>query len=166
LRMELPAEYDTLTWFGRGPHENYMDRKRSADVGLYTSTVAEQFVPYVDTQETGAKEDVRWAALTYGDGSGLLVVAASTMSFRALHDTSQQLARARHPVELPKSDRVYLCVDHAQNGLGGARCGPPPMAKYTLQPRPTNFTFSLRPYSQEMGEFKNVARYLLPVAAR
>ena len=121
-------------------------------------------MPYVDTQETGAKQDVRWAALTDEGGSGLLVVAAPTMSVTTLHYTSQELAKVQHPIELPQSDRVYLCVDYAQNGLGGASCGPPPMAKYNLRPRPTNFTFSLRPYSQEMGELKNIARQVLPVA--
>ena len=166
LRLELPAEYQNLTWLGRGPHENYPDRKRGADVGRYTSTVAGQFVPYVDPQETGGKEDVRWAALTDETGSGLLLVASPTMSVTALPYTSQQLAAARHPVDLPQSDRVYVCVDAAQNGLGGASCGPQPLAKYLLRPRPTNFTFSLRPYTHEMGELSDVARRVLPVAPR
>ena len=166
LRMELPPEYDAFTWLGRGPHENYPDRKRSADVGLYTTTVAEQFVPYIDPQETGAKQDVRWAALTDKSGGGLLVVAAPTMSVTALHYTSQELAQARHPVELPDSDRVYLCVDCGQNGLGGASCGPAPMDKYILRPRPMTFSFSLRPYSKEMGDLVDVARHVLPVVAR
>ncbi len=166
LRVELPAEYDTFTWLGRGPHENYPDRARSADLGLYSSTVAEQFVPYVDTQETGAKQDVRWAALTNAGGAGLMVVGAPTMSVTALPYTSQELAEARHPVELPASDRVFLYVDHAQHGLGGASCGPPPMAKYVLRPRPVNFAFSLRPYSREMGTLAVAARSILPVAPR
>ncbi len=164
VRMTLPAALTNYTWFGRGPHENYADRKRSADVGLYRSTVAEQFVPYVDTQETGAKQDVRWAALTSDGGSGLLVVAASTMSVTALHYTSEELARARHPVELPQRDDVVLCLDYAQNGLGGASCGPPPMAKYVLRPQPVTFTFSLRPYAPAMGTLPEAARKIMPVA--
>ncbi len=164
VRMTLPAALTNYMWFGRGPHENYADRKRSADVGLYRSTVAEQFVPYVDTQETGNKEDVRFAALTDDDGGGLLVVAGSTLCVTALHYTSEELARARHPVELPQRDDVVLCLDHAQNGLGGASCGPAPMAKYLLRPQPVTFTFSLRPYAQAMGTLPEAARKIVPVA--
>jgi beta-galactosidase len=143
-----------------------VDRKTSADVGLYRSSVAEQFVPYVDPQETGNKEDVRWAALTRADGSGLLMAAASTMCMAVLHYTAQDLAAARHPVELPTRDEVVVCLDYAQNGLGGASCGPPPMAKYTLRPQPVVFTFSLRPYSPAMGALPEVAREQVPVAPR
>ncbi|MFQ5807523.1 MAG: discoidin domain-containing protein, partial [Phycisphaerae bacterium] len=166
LRMALPAEHDTFTWFGRGPHENYADRKTGADVGLYHSSVAEQFVPYVDTQETGNKEDVRWAALTDDGGAGLLVVAGSQICVTALHYTAQELAAARHPVELPERDEVILCLDYAQNGLGGASCGPPPMDKYLLRPQPIVFTFSLRPYVPATGPLPEVARRQVPIAPR
>lgn len=163
VRMRLPAALRNYTWFGRGPHENYADRKRSADVGLYRSTVAEQFVPYVDTQETGNREDVRFAALTDDDDAGLLVVAGSTMCVTTLHYTSEELARARHPVELPQRDDVVLCLDYAQNGLGGASCGPAPMAKYLLRPQPISFTFSLRPHTPAMGSLSEAARKSVPV---
>jgi len=164
VRMTLPARLKNYTWLGRGPHENYVDRKRSADVGLYRSTVAEQFVPYVDTQETGNKEDVRFAALTDEDDGGLLVVAGSTLCVTALHYTSQELVRAQHPVELPQCDDVVLCLDYAQNGLGGASCGPPPMAEYVLRPQPVTFSFSLRPYAPTMGTLCQAARKTVPVA--
>ncbi len=165
LRLELPPALDNFTWFGRGPHENYVDRKTSADVGVYRSTVAEQFVPYPDTQETGNKEDVRWAALTSADGAGLLVVAGSTMSVTALHHTAQDLTAARHPVDLPPRDEVYLCLDVAQNGLGGASCGPAPLSSYILRPRAVSFSFSLRPYRPALGSLADVARPRVPIAA-
>ena len=63
MRMILPAEYDVMTWLGRGPQENYADRKTGYPIGLYTATVWEQFHPYVRAQETGNKTDVRWVAL-------------------------------------------------------------------------------------------------------
>ena len=166
LQIILPTKYDTFTWLGRGPHENYVDRKVSADVGLYRSTVAEQFVPYVHTQETGNKEDVRWAALTDEEGAGLLVVGGTRMSVAALHYTATELAAADHPVELPAADKVVLCVDYAQHALGGASCGPAPMAKYALHTRPVDFSFSLRPYSPEMGELGDLARLQVPIAPR
>jgi beta-galactosidase len=166
LSMELESPYQTFTWLGRGLHENYPDRKRSADIGLHSSTVADQFVPYVDTQECGAKQDVRWAALTDESGSGLLVVAPTPTSVSALPYTPQELAEARHPVELRKSERIHLCLDYAQNGLGGASCGPAPMPKYILRPHPVTLTFSLRPYSRGMGDLAQVARRTLPVTPR
>jgi beta-galactosidase len=162
LRMIVAPAFDTLTWLGRGPHENYIDRKRSADIGLYRGSVAGQFVPYVDPQETGNKEDVRWAALLDGEDTGLLVVADATMSMSALHHTAEDLGAARHPTDLPRRAEVVLCLDAAQNGLGGASCGPPPMNKYLLRPRVTRFGFSLRPYHAGLGPLPVVARVALP----
>ena len=72
MRMILPAEYDVMTWLGRGPQENYADRKTGYPIGLYTATVWEQFHPYVRAQETGNKTDVRWVALRNKAGEGLL----------------------------------------------------------------------------------------------
>ncbi len=164
VRMMVLPDFTDFTWFGRGPHENYVDRKHSADVGLYRSTVADQFVPYADPQENGNKEDVRFAALTDDGNVGLLVVAGSAMSMTALHHTSEELARARHPVELPQRDDIVLCLDYAQNGLGGASCGPMPMASYLLRPEPTTFSFSLRPHTPRRGSLTDVAREVIPVA--
>ncbi len=166
VRMQLPLEFDRFTWFGRGPHENYPDRKTGADVGLYDSTVAEQFVPYPDTQECGAKEDVRWAALRNKDGKGLLISADPLMSVTALHYTSQELAAARHPVDLPEPTAVNLCLDYAQTGLGGASCGPAPMAKYLLQPEPISFVFAIRPYPAKDEWVHRMGRERLQVSPR
>ncbi|MCB9853329.1 MAG: DUF4981 domain-containing protein [Phycisphaerales bacterium] len=164
LRMFLPLTLDHVTWLGCGPHENYVDRKSAADFGLYESTVAAQFFPYVHTQETGCKEDVRWVALTNSNGAGLLVVADPVMSITALHYTSDQLAAARHPVELPTPKNVVLCIDAAQNGLGGASCGPPPMDKYLLRSEPVTFAFSLRPMPKAPASLAETARSRLPIA--
>lgn len=166
MRLVLPPAFSHLTWFGRGPNENYVDRKMAADVGRYTSSVADQFFPYVNTQETGCKTDVRWAALTNDEGRGLLVVADPTMSMTALPFTSQELAKARHPVELPTSHAVVLCIDKSQNGLGGASCGPPPLDKYLLRAIPTSFAFSLRPCPAEERSIAETARRRLPIAPR
>ena len=73
MRMVLPAEYEQMTWLGRGPQENYADRKTGAAIGLYNATVWEQYHPYVRAQETGNKCDVRWVALRNAAGEGLLV---------------------------------------------------------------------------------------------
>jgi beta-galactosidase len=119
VELALPGDIDQLTWFGRGPHENYVDRKTGAAVGLYHSTVDDQFVPYVFPSECGGKEDVRWLALTDRDGGGLLVVARDRLHFDALHYALEDLAAAGHPYELTRLDDVILHLDGWHMGVGG-----------------------------------------------
>jgi beta-galactosidase len=152
VRLRLPRRFDRVIWYGRGPHENYPDRKRSADLGIYRSTVADQYVPYVDPQECGNKEDVRWLALTDGRDAGLLVQAAPTLSMSALHLTAQDLDRARHTTDLVPRDAVIVCLDGGVNGLGGGSCGPRPMRRYLLRPKPIDFAFTLSPSRVADGE--------------
>ena len=75
MRMQLQKKYDNMTYFGRGPWENYQDRKAAAFLDLYESKVKDQYVPYVRPQENGYKTDVRWAAFSDANNSGLLVVS-------------------------------------------------------------------------------------------
>lgn len=73
MRMILKGDHDQMTWFGRGPQENYWDRKSGADIDLYKASVWDQYHPYVRAQETGNKSDVRWVALQDQAGNGLLI---------------------------------------------------------------------------------------------
>jgi beta-galactosidase/beta-glucuronidase len=82
LTMILPPGFEQLTWFGRGPHENYRDRQEGAAIGRYSGTVDEQYVPYIMPQENGNKTDVRWLALTNEAGLGLLAVGLAPLEFR------------------------------------------------------------------------------------
>jgi beta-galactosidase len=119
LEMSLPAGHETLTWFGRGPHENYVDRKLGAAVGRYTSSVDEQFTPYVYPGESGGKEDVRWLALTDSAGNGLLVVAQRPLHIDALHYQVKDLEQAGHPFELTRCPETILHLDGWHMGIGG-----------------------------------------------
>ncbi len=119
LEMSLPGALERLTWYGRGPHENYVDRKCGAAVGSWESTVSEQFVPYVYPGECGGKEDVRWLTLTDRDGTGLMVIAEHLLHFDALHYAVQDLAEAGHPYELTRLDDVILHLDGWHMGVGG-----------------------------------------------
>lgn len=164
VKMTLDGALGNLTWFGRGPHESYRDRKESADIGLYSGSVADQFVEYVRPQENGGKEETRWAALTDAAG-GLLVVADGLMSLTASHFTAEDLDLARHRNgeerrfnRLRPREEVILCLDYEQMGLGGASCGPPPMEKHRLQAEPVTFGFTLRPYRPALGALAEVAR--------
>lgn len=130
VRMTLSSGYENLEYFGRGPEENYIDRKTSADVGVYKSTVTDQFVSkYVKPQENGNHTDVRWTALTDEDGNGIMVAADGTVESSALHVKAENInpvswtdyqynsQTIRHSTEVPMDEEVYLCVDAIQRGV-------------------------------------------------
>jgi len=119
LELVLPGELEQLAWYGRGPHENYVDRKRGAAVGLYRGAVSDQFTPYVYPSECGGKEDVRWLTLTNQAGAGLMVIGMDKLHIDALHYTIQDLAAAGHPYELTLRDEVILHLDGWHMGVGG-----------------------------------------------
>ncbi len=159
----LPRDFQDFTWLGRGPWENYVDRKRAADVGLWHGTVAQQDETYVRPQENGNKCDVRWAALRDRRGRGLLVVTGGSGFSVSVHrNTPADFARARHIHEISPRPEVVLCVDAAHTGLGGASCGPGPLKKYILYPKPTRFYYSLRPCPAAETRLDAAARQPLP----
>ncbi len=119
MEMRIAGAFNRLTWFGRGPHENYVDRKHSARVGLYSGSVDEQYVPFIDPCECGGKEDVRWLSLTADDGAGLLVRAMPLLHVNAQHFAVADLVKAGHGYELTRLDDIVLHLDHRHMGLGG-----------------------------------------------
>jgi beta-galactosidase len=122
--VKLPSQYDQYTYYGRGPLNNYNDRKTGSFVGIYSSTVQEQFVNFPKPQSMGNREDVRWCALTDKEGNGLLFVSEfDNISTSALPWSALQMTLAQHPHELPKSDGTYLHLDCKVNGMGGNSCG-------------------------------------------
>ena len=122
--IKLPSRFDHYTYYGRGPLNNYNDRKTGSFIGIYHSTVQEQFVAFPKPQSMGNREDVRWCALQDKDGDGLAFLSElGTMSTSALPWSALQLTLAQHPHELPKSDGTYLHLDCKVNGMGGNSCG-------------------------------------------
>ena len=122
--LKLPSRLDRYTYYGRGPLNNYADRKTGSFVGLWESTVQEQFVAFPKPQSMGGREDVRWCALTDEAGNGLQFVSGyGAMSTSALPWSALQMALAQHPYELPESDGTYLHLDCKVCGLGGNSCG-------------------------------------------
>ncbi|WND34044.1 glycoside hydrolase family 2 TIM barrel-domain containing protein [Streptomyces sp. BB1-1-1] len=116
----LPRGLDRLHYYGRGPEENHWDRNTGTDVGLYSGTVAEQWTPYIRPQENGNKTDVRWIALTDGDGVGLLASGEPLLEANASHFTPEDLsAGVRHDYQLTPRDAVVLRLSHRQMGVGG-----------------------------------------------
>jgi len=147
VKLTLPGRFSRLEWYGRGPLENYPDRKRGSEMGVFRSTVADQFIPYVRPQDMGNHEDVRWVALTDSAGHGMLAVAEGPMSFSALNYTAKQLDAANHTNELKPMRNVELCLNRQVLGLGNGSCGPGVCPQYMLYAEPVSFSFSLRPSS-------------------
>ncbi|WP_221420271.1 glycoside hydrolase family 2 TIM barrel-domain containing protein [Fulvivirga sp. M361] len=145
--MTVSDQLKDLTWYGRGPHENYPDRKYSAHVGIYESTVTDQFIPYLRPQETGNKEDVRWLHLE-GESSGMEIRAKNRVSFTAIPYEPKELVNALHPHELKPGNKTVLYVDHKQLGLGNSSCGPEALGQYHVTPGPVHYTFTLGPIKQ------------------
>ena len=152
VSMVLDKSLENLAYYGRGPWENYVDRKTGSDLGYYESTVTDQYYPYIKPQECGGKSDVRWAAFMDEDGDGVLFKATQPLFMSALHYTAEDLDRARHRkgqeriynIPAPR-DEVYLSLDAAQMGLGGASCGPPPMQKYRIKAEAVSFSYMMCP---------------------
>ena len=122
--MEPPYDMDLSTFYGRGPVENYADRKLSQNIGIYTQTADEQFYPYIRPQETGTKCDLRWWRQTDSEGNGFTVLSDKEFSASALHYSIADLndgdeKEQRHSPQVPKSRYTNLCIDLAQAGVGG-----------------------------------------------
>jgi len=166
IRMALSPEYSQVHWLGRGPHENYPDRKTGSPVGLYTKNVSEFYVPYVRPQETGNREDVRWAALLNSSGNGMVMVAEKPVSFSALHYTAGDLDEADHIHELHPRDEIIFCIDCQQLGLGNGSCGPGVLDKYLVYPDEYEFVYELRPCFNEKNNLSEKARLKLPEQTR
>ncbi len=145
MKLTLSGEYENFTWYGRGPHENYVDRKASAWLDIYRSTVDDEYVPYIKPQEHGNKCDVRWAALTNSHGAGLVVIGYPTFEVSAHHFTAHDLDAARHTHELKPRSEITLNVDFAQSGLGSEACGPGTRPQYQLTAREYKYCLRLRP---------------------
>ncbi len=151
IQLRLPGELNWFAWYGRGSHENYIDRKESARVGVYRGTVEEQYVPYIFPQENGNKSDVRWASLTNLRGEGLLVLGSPLINVSALRFTPEDLTEAGHTYELEPREEVILNLDHAHHGLGSNSCGPGPLEKCWLKPGVFKFEVRLRPFFRDAG---------------
>ena len=129
----LSSDYNTFIWQGRGPQDNYPDRKTSAAVGLWKRSVADQYVHYPRPQDSGNKEEVRRLMLTDRHGKGIRVDAVEDVfSASALHYTAQDLYKETHDCNLKPHPEVILSLDAAVLGLGNSSCGPGVLKKYAI----------------------------------
>jgi beta-galactosidase len=155
--FELDKQYSNVSWYGRGPHENYSDRNTSAHVGQYQSNVADLYVAYVRPQENGYRTDVRHVSFFNKDGKGITFKGAPLIGFGAqyydtadYHATAAQVkAKNLHPHELPNKQKIYVNIDHMQRGVGGTNTwGAKPLSDYIIPYLDYQYSYSFMPSKQ------------------
>ncbi|MCX6271554.1 MAG: DUF4981 domain-containing protein [Bacteroidetes bacterium] len=159
LNFQLSGGLEKVTWFGRGPWENYCDRKTASFVGKYQSTVSDFLSPYVRPQENGYRTDVRWVAFEDEQGNGVKIEADSLLSFSALHYTYDDLKGfkhgGKHPSDMIKRDFVDLNLDYGQMGVGGDDSwGARVHEQYCLPFRDYSYSFRLVPFNSKENRQK------------
>ncbi len=178
MNLEVIPALDSVEWFGRGPFENYVDRRLAANVGRYRNRVADHYVPYMRPQENGYKTDVRWLSLSNGSDAALLVIADRVIGFSVHHNrirdfvppvkiaiTSEDGAAARanpqrvnvHVNDIEPRRLVALNIDYGQMGLGGNDSwGARTLDKYSLLESEYHYGFTLRPYTPGAGRLEEL----------
>jgi len=145
IRMFLDKQFNQASYFGRGPMENYADRKRGFDVGIYKSTVKEQMTPYEKPMDCGNHEDVRWAKVTTEGGNGLMAESDNTlMQVSMLPYSDEEMEKVEYRIDMPQSIATVFCISHLTLGVGSAGCGPKPLPQYIVYAQPTSFTYTLK----------------------
>jgi beta-galactosidase len=151
MQMMLPKQYKEMEWYGRGPSENYWDRKDAAFVGLYKMDVHSQFHDYLRPQETGNKTDIRWVKLMDENGKGLLISGDTVLNISARHfldeDLDEGLAKHnRHVGELKERELTVLNIDLLQTGVGGINSWSEwPLKQYRMEYKDYSYSFMMSP---------------------
>ena len=146
LSLTVPGRFSRMSWYGRGPHETYPDRKESGRMALHTGSVDDQYVAYVMPEENGNKTDVRWVTLTDPtSGRGLLAAGDRPLNVSAHCYTTEDLTVATRTCDLRRRDFVTLNLDHRQSGLGNGSCGPGTLPQYLVTDREYAYSVRLKP---------------------
>ena len=151
LVFDMPSSFQNVTYFGRGEHDTYADRKSSGVVGFYETTPYRMYVNYPNPQSSGNRTDTRWASLTNEKGIGLLIGSDKTFDFSALPYSDQELETALHYNELPAiSNATTVHIDAMQSGVGTATCGPGVRPQYLIKAEAISYQFQLIPVNKQM----------------
>jgi beta-galactosidase len=145
VRMILDKQFDQAAYFGRGPMENYGDRKRGYDVSVYSGMVKDQLTPYEKPMECGNHEDVRWAKVTTAQGNGIMAQSdGSLLQVSMLPYSDEEMEKVEYRIDLPQSSSTVFCISHLTLGVGSAGCGPRPLPQYIVYAVPTAFNYILK----------------------
>ena len=147
LIAALDPRLGNVQWLGRGPHENYPDRKTSAFMGVWNGTVNGMTEEYEKPQSMGERCDVKWVTFTDDKGEGIRIRTGNSFAFSALHYMDEELWQTKYKHELGKIHRpeIILHLDAAMRGLGNASCGPGPLEKYELREKNYSYGFVIEP---------------------
>lgn len=149
MLMTLPKDYNGFTWYGRGPHENYVDRKHDTFMGIWNGKVEEQAFAYYRPQETGNKTDVRWLTLKNENGKGIRVDGAQPLSVSATNNRPEDLdpgmtKKQQHWSDVLPRHEVVLCVDLFQRGVGGLQSwGAKPLDQYRFMDKEYSYSYTI-----------------------
>ena len=161
----INKRYDNVKWYGRGPHENYQDRKTSSLVGIYESKVSELYYPYIRPQENGNRTDTRWLTLTDSKGDGIIIETEKTFEFSAHHQRNEDFDGGNikyrkqsnalkrpimHTTDIIERPLININIDYKQMGVGGDNSwGQKPHKKYQIKADNYSFSYSISPYSSD-----------------
>jgi beta-galactosidase len=155
----MPKGNENLQYFGMGPHENYIDMFHSSKMGLYKSTVDEQYEPYTMPQENGNHTKVKWVCVSDISGRGIIFKSHnSLMNFSALHYTAEDLDKAELTIQLRRRPETIVHIDYKQTGIGSNSCGPALNKDYAFNQKHIDFTFSFKPILVENCNLSEEAR--------
>ena len=152
--MKLPEGFEDLSWYGNGPVETFNDRKTNGRQGVWSSTVSEQFYPYLKADDTGNLTDVKWISVKDSKSdTGLLVAAEGTIEASVLHFTPSDLQKVDHVFKLSPRKETYLSLDYGSMGTGSATCGQGTLPQYRLpSDRKYNWSYTLIPVDSSLNE--------------
>lgn len=143
VRFLLDKKLDQMAFFGRGPFENYSDRKSASEVGLYEIGVNEQY-EYEKPMERGNHEEVRWAKLSGKDIPSVMVKSDDKlMQVAALPHTDEQMNPVEYKIDLPASTATVFTLSTKTLGVGSNSCGPQPLEKFKVAAKDTSFTYTI-----------------------
>lgn len=161
MQCGICRSYDQVTWYGRGPLENYIDRRYGFDAGIYSLPIKEFMEPYVVPQENGNRTDVRWMYLSDKTEEGLLVTADSLLSMNAWPYTEANIQEAKHTYKLKDAGYITLNIDLIQMGVGGNDSWSnvaAPLEQYQIVAKPYHYGFYLVPWKGNKEEVGEVAK--------
>jgi len=146
LLLAMKDEFDNIEWYGRGPLENYPDMKLSADIGVHSGRVIDQYTNHINPQDSGGKSDVRWVKVTDDFGTGICFSSDNLLNINAARYSASQLLQKKHYYELEDEGKTYIYLDCLFNGIGTGSCGPGTLHKYqiAITEKPLTFTINFK----------------------
>jgi beta-galactosidase len=164
MQMGINRNYDNIEWYGKGPLENYVDRRYGFDEGIYDLPLNEFMENYVVPQENGNRTDVRWMNLwDKRTREGLLVVADSLLSMSAWPYTEENILAAKHTNKLKDAGFITLNIDLVQMGVGGNDSWSDvaaPLEEYQVKAKPHSYSFYILPFKKLKEQPGNAAKII------